>query len=334
MVLALISACLSTLITSTAEAAGEPRASADNITAEEPLEGEVGNLPFTVTLEFPAVTELTIPWRLHRGVPWAKQGLERSGQLVIAPGETTVALVIPFFQDYYDSQNAYHYTLELRPGWQRPTYGMATVHDNTRNGELTCSPTAYSTPAPVPGTPAIYKKDCAAGHHEQSLSADGGHLRAADITLDVVQYADNRVGTAPAVGDGGEVHVQMHGVIWRVAPGIVLRAATVTSDARVLCTAVGEQPLMESESSVTGLSINGAPPLGTITDEYVVNLGAAGRIVLNERRDQGVLLQGGGNTGELHRTLTQSAIVAYPPLAYSYVAQATVGQLGGNPCDS
>ena len=166
------------------------------------------------------------------------------------------------------------------------------------------------------------------------MSNDGARVTVADLKLQVVQYADNRVSTWPAVGDGGEVHVEMHGVVWRIAPGIVLRATSLTSHARIVCTAVGALPLMESSSSVTGLSINGAPPLGEITSEHVVDLGPAGRIVINEHRDQAGPIQSGPDKGELHRTLTQSAIVAYPPLSYSYLGQARVGQLWGNPCHS
>jgi hypothetical protein len=332
----LVCALLSVVDAPTARAAGEPQVTVDDITVDEPRSDENGALPFTVVLASPAAEELTVPWRLYRGKPPARQTITATGTLVFAPGETVKALSLPLAHNPYDDKVPYHFTLEILPGWpNNDRYGIATVHDTTRDGYFSCDAVVEGATGVTPH--AVYGKDCAAGElHMEGVSDDSGHLAIEEIDLQVVSYADNRVSTLPAVGDGGEAHLTVHGVRWRIAPGIVLRAATVTSDARIVCTAVDEVPLMEASSSVTGLSINGAPPLGTITDRHVIDLGPAGRIVLNDTFDHAVLITSWPNVPEPHRTITQSAILAHltVPFGYAYLGQTRIGQIFGNPCSS
>lgn len=332
----LICALLSVVDAPTARAAGEPQVTVDDITVDEPRSDETGVLPFTVVLASPAAEELTVPWRLHNGKPPALQAITSTGTLVFSPGETIKALSLPLAHNPSDDKVPYHYTLEILPGWSNnDRYGIATVHDTTRDGYFSCDAVFEGVTGVTPH--AVYGKDCAPGELRAEGATDGsGHLAIEEIDLQVVSYADNRVSTRPAVGDGGEAHLTVHGVRWRIAPGIVLRAATLTSDARVVCTAVGEVPLMETSSSVTGLSINGAPPLGTITDRRVIDLGPAGRIVLNDTFDQAVTITSWPNVREPHRTVAQSAIVAQltVPFGYAYLGQTRIGQIFGNPCSS
>jgi hypothetical protein len=333
-VTAMICAWLTVVTTSPASADGEPQVTVDDITVYEPHADESGAMPFTVALEFPATSELTIPWQFYRGKPSWVPNVQASGQLVFAPGETTRTLSFPLAFDPTDNTAPYYYTVQISPGWRNvDQYGVATVHDTTRDGEFVCDATAYETFGVSP--PAIRGDDCKAGfRQENAASYDGAHLTLAESTLQVVQYADNSAYTQPSVGDGGEAHVSLSGVVWRIAPGLVLRAASVTADARIVCTALGALPLMESSSTVTGLRINGSPPLGTITEELVIYAGNGVRIVLNEHQDQSVIIAGGPDKGESHRTIMQSAIAVHAPLTYAYVARTYIGQLWGNPCNS
>jgi hypothetical protein len=325
---------LAVLSASSATASGEPQVTVDDFTASEPLRGETGSLSFNVALEFPVATESAIPWTFNAG----RQGLvEREisrGTLTIAPGQTIATLTFPLAADTFDRKTPYYYTVRIDPPWRNEDlYGTATVYDTTRDGEFACY--AYAYLVWQVGGAGVGLPGCQGGfHHDQVVPVGSNRLSVTDYTAEVVQYADNGVDTRPAVGDGGETHVEMHGIVWRVAPGIVLRAASVNVDARIVCTAVGTLPSMESTSSVTGLQINGAAPLGRIDDEYVVDLGPAGRIIINQHADQAVVIASGDQRGEPHRTIIQSAMVAYLPTRVDFIGQTTIGQLFGNPCNS
>jgi hypothetical protein len=326
-----------------AGAAGEPQVTVGDITVDEPHAGETGSMPFTVTLEFPAATELTVPWRFYPGKPDPWAFTQTVGQLVFAPGEQTKTLSFPLQFDPTDNLSPYYYTLEISPNWRNlDQYGVATVHDTTRNGTFICTATAYETSGTVPlGTlgagfsGTLGGQNCpAAVQDAAAASYGGGSLTVARRVMRVVRYADNSVYSQPSVGDGGESHVRLDGVVWRVAPGLVLRAASVASDSRIVCTAVGELPLMVSSSSVTGLSINGAPALGTITNEQVFDVGGDVRVAVNEHRDQAGTIAGGPQKGEPHRSLAQTAIHVSLKYQNADLAATFVVQMEGNPCAS
>lgn len=347
LVLALLAGAWSTAtIAPPASAAGEPQVTVADITVEEPLAGEAGSMDFPVTLEFPSSEALSVPWRLAPGKPPYLPSTITSGTLVFEPGETEKTLSFPLAFDPDDDTKPYYYTVHISPDWRNlDIYGVATILDTTRNGEFTCHATAYlgmgAGPAAVPSvfSGTVGDTNCVAGLvEEDKVSYDAGHFTAVSSTMEVVRYADNSVYTQPAAGDGGEAHVRLTGVVWRIAPGLVLRIASIKSDARIVCTEVGQLPLMEAASEVKGLSINGAPPLGTITDERFIDLGGGSRIVLNRHQDQAVTIAGGPQVGEPHRTIRQVAVeVAVNGSVQNYSANlgtTSIGQLWGNPCNA
>ncbi len=331
------------LVLGPADAAG-PGLSIDDVIVVEPSWPDTHTpAVFTVTLDQPVATTVTVDYAASAPAIEAT-----SGTLTFAPGDVSEQLTVQAVRrPTVTSDETFLVTLSNSAGAPiADAWGIGTVRNSDRKGSWGC----HAEPVDVwnyvwvsvggkygyeidQDVPVGSERGCPNTDTSDPMTTTNripGPLGAGGYTVEVGATRahastvpwPNPADTRPFVGDGADNEASVASV--RITgPGLDLRIDAAQASVAARCAAIGSSPAFTSASRVSGMVLNGQP-IGTVTDPMEIPI-AGGTLWLNRTKTSYWPL----------RIQNAVELVLNSPFNHVvYLASASVYTVSGNPCST